>query len=124
MSITEKWMDAARDAQGFTSDYQLAKALGVSTQRLSNYRGARRGGMDDALAVRVAELAKVPPARIIGELHAEKAKSPTLRAVWLGMAQAAAALVIVSTLLIGGIPTAQAFDGGYQPANAKYYVKY
>lgn len=112
MSITEKWLDLARDAQGFTSDYQLAKALGVSTQRLSNYRGVARGRMGDEVAVKIAKLAGVPAARILGELNAEKTKSPDARAVWLRIAQYAAGVVIVSTLLIGGIQPAQASEAG------------
>lgn len=110
MTVTQKWLDAARAARGFTSDYQLAKALGVTTQRISNYRGVEQRGMDDDLAVKVAELAEAPAARVLAELRAEKSTSDATRAVWLQVARNASR--IAACLAVVGLamhePTARA----------------
>lgn len=110
MTVTQKWLDAARAARGFTSDYQLAKALGVTTQRISNYRGVEQRGMDDDLAVKVAELAEAPAARVLAELRAEKSTSDATRAVWLQVARNAGR--IAACLAVVGLamhePTARA----------------
>lgn len=89
MSVTCKWLDVAKARACIATDYRLAKALETSTQRLTAYRSNGAKCMDDALAVRVAELAEVSPAVVLAELAAERSKSPEARAVWLSLAKVA-----------------------------------
>lgn len=109
MNATNRWLDAAKRVQGYTSDYQLCKALGVSSARIGNYRGATSRAMDDDLALKVAILARVPPMLVLAEVAAERSKNSQLRSVWLDLARQAgkAALLVVAisaAMLVGNVP--------------------
>lgn len=110
MTVTQRWLDAAKRSARIDSDYALAKILGVPTARIGNYRGASQIRMDDQLAVKVAQICGVSPAVILGELMAEKSKTPQLRMVWLDVARQAgkAALLVVAisaAMLVGNVRT-------------------
>lgn len=85
MQTTKQLLDRAKKAQGIESDYKLAQVLGVVTSAVTNYR-AGRSHPDDAVAARLAELAGQDPSSVIAELHAERAKTPEVRQLWLRMA--------------------------------------
>lgn len=123
MNATNRWLDAVKKRLDLSSDYQLGKVLSISSSRIGNYRSNPARVMDDDLAVKVAEVLKVPAARIIGELHAEKAKSPDVRAAFLRIAQMAACMVILASPLHHSEAFAQGFIAGHEGSNAKYYVK-
>jgi transcriptional regulator with XRE-family HTH domain len=112
MQTTKQLLDRAKKAQGIESDYKLAQVLGVVNSAVTNYR-AGRSHPDDAVAARLAELAGQDPSSVIAELHAERAKTPEVRALWLRMANqlrhAVAAVMLAvgaAMVLIAGSPTA------------------
>jgi len=89
MSAACKWLDVAKAVQSIPTDYALAKRLEIGQSRISGYRSGRVSGMDDDLAIRVAEMAEVSPAVVLAELAAERSKSPKVRAAWLSLAKVA-----------------------------------
>lgn len=81
---TIEYLDAVKAAKGFTSDYQLAKALGFSLSTVSSYRTGRRFFDDDA-ALTVALVLQLNPLEVIAAANAERAKTPESRARWEGL---------------------------------------
>ena len=78
---TPDYLDLARQELGLPSDYALQKPLGVSKSQLSRWRNGL-DSLSDSMAVRVAELCKIPPERVLLDAHLEKAKTPEERAAW------------------------------------------
>lgn len=100
MSFTQKLLDRAKKAQGIESDYRLAQVAGVAKTAVTNYRSGRNAP-DDEVAARLAELAGMNPESVIAELHAERAKTPEMRALWLRMASHVRHAVAAVMLAIG-----------------------
>lgn len=132
MQSTKQLLDKAKKAQGIESDYKLAQALGVVQTAVTNWRSGR-SHPDDVRAAQLAEMAGQDPSSVIAELHAARAKTPEVRALWLRMAQQlrhAVALVMmacgVALLLVAPNPQgAQASTLPHHengPASV-YYVK-
>jgi transcriptional regulator with XRE-family HTH domain len=117
---------------GLTSDYQVAKLLGMKRQQISSYRMGRHT-FDDQIATKVAQLLEVPPAYIMACMAAQRAKTPEMRKTWERAAKvlAAAAVLITAgcTLLLGS--DAGAFDItqcfalflGYLPVPTIHYAQ-
>lgn len=80
-NTTIELMDAVKEAKGIQSDYALAKRLGVLPQTISNYRHDRTQ-MADEIAVTMAAMIDRPPAPILAQLAAERARSPEVARVW------------------------------------------
>lgn len=68
---TTEYLDAVRDAYSLTSDYQLAKKLGESPARVSQYR-AKPVSMDDDLAIKIAYLLDLNPLTVLADAHIER----------------------------------------------------
>ena len=84
MKTTTQYLDDVKIKLGISSDYALAKALGVAKQTVSRWSQGK-GYFDDDIAIRVAEILGVHPAIILSETHAERSKNPIVQAVWFGM---------------------------------------
>ncbi|VTU20709.1 Phage related protein [Variovorax sp. SRS16] len=112
MQTTKQLLDRAKKAQGIESDYRLAQVLGVVNSAVTNYR-AGRSHPDDAVAARLAELAGQDPSSVIAELHAERAKTPEVRALWMRMASQLrhAVAVVMMTIGVAMISLAPSPDG-------------
>lgn len=111
MQTIDQLLDRAKKAQGIESDYRLAQLLEVSKNAITNYRHGK-SRPDDEVALRLAALIDRDPASVIAELHAERAKTPEVRAMWLRMANtmrhAVASVMMtcgLAMLLIAGNPT-------------------
>lgn len=100
MQTTQQLLDKAKKAQGIESDYRLSKVLGVVTSAVTNYRTGR-SHPDDAVAARLAELAGQNPSTVIAELHAERAKTPEVKKLWLRMADQLRHAVAACMLAVG-----------------------
>lgn len=85
---TNQYLDAIMERHSIRSDYALAKFLGVRQQTVSRYR-LNKNGLDDAVAVRVAEALQKDPAEVLADIHAERAKDDSVRAVWQRLAKLA-----------------------------------
>jgi transcriptional regulator with XRE-family HTH domain len=81
---TLNYLDAVKKRLGISSDYALAKALGISQQAVSNYR-AGRSKMDDDVALTIAELLGINPLAVIAAANAERAKTDEARARWINV---------------------------------------
>lgn len=75
------WIDRVRQTCGCTSDYQVAKLLGVSHERVSSYRTGRTA-FDEDMAARVGAALGVHPAHVLATVRAGKARTDEGRAVW------------------------------------------
>lgn len=120
MQRTADFLDAIRVRYGLTSDYQLAKRLGVTHGAISHYR-AGRSQLDDAMAIRVAGLLDLDPGYVVSCAHAERAKDDETRAMWTQLAKRAA----VGVLAAFGLTTAPAppASAAGVAADSVYYVK-
>jgi transcriptional regulator with XRE-family HTH domain len=90
-NVTNDLLDEVREAHGLTSDYALAQLLGVGPAAISNYRRGR-SQMSDDMALRVAKLLGRPPAPILAQIAAERAKDPEVAHVWREAAKVLARL--------------------------------
>jgi transcriptional regulator with XRE-family HTH domain len=92
---TIDYLDAMRAKLRLTSDYQLAKRLAVSHQRISNYR-TMRSTFDATIAARVAEILEIEPIKVIADTEIERATKPEHRKLWETIAAKVAAGVLVA----------------------------
>ena len=92
-TITDTLLERFKAALEIKTDYRLAKVLGVSHTSVMHWRSGR-SRPDDLVVIRMARLMHSDPAPLVAELHAERAKDPESRALWLriaGQLQATAA---------------------------------
>jgi hypothetical protein len=97
---TIEYLDAVRARLNLASDYRLAKVLGIRVQTVSNYRHGRTAMADD-VAVRVAELLQLDPARVLADMAAERSSSEAVRAIW---SRVAATLSVAAVAIIASGP--------------------
>jgi transcriptional regulator with XRE-family HTH domain len=88
---TIEFLDRLRARRGLTSDYQVAKALGVSHTRVSNWRTGRNT-FDDGVALLIAAELAMLPGYVLACMKAERAKRPHVREAWLDVAKQLEAL--------------------------------
>jgi len=107
MKSTVQWLDAIKRAKGLSSDYAVAKALGVTAQVVSHYRAGRRA-FDPYMAVKVAELVGVDPMQVIASAEAERARNDEQRAFWRRLAAAWVLPMCAAAGLAAPAPSVQA----------------
>lgn len=100
---TIEYLDAVKSRSGITSDYALAKVLGVTQAAVSNYR-VGRSRIDDDVALTIAQLLGINPLIVIAAANAERAKTPEQRARWSGVMEKFSASF--NSLLLGRGPHA------------------
>lgn len=79
-TATTALLDDLKRTHGIESDYRVAQLLGITRAAISQYRGGQ--GMNDEIALKVAELLDRPKAAVLATLAAERAKTPEARAAW------------------------------------------
>lgn len=104
--------ESARSAAGIPSFYRLARVLGVNDSTVANWRHGR-ATPDDAMAVRLADMAGLDPAYVVASMHAQRCTDDALRPILQRIADAtkaagAAALAVILSVLFSGTPDAQA----------------
>jgi len=100
MTIKERLLECKVKLK-ISSDYGLAKALGINPARICDYM-AGRSKPDAYTAVKMAEILKVHPLLLQAEFEAEREKDEERKIFWLNFAQriktgAVAMLVLIST---------------------------
>lgn len=115
---TVEFLDAVKRRHGLTSDYQLAKKLAWTPQRLSGYRIGRRE-LDDEGCVQIAEALELPPAYVMACVAAARAKDASIKKHWLAAARllktgTAAAILVTAGLLSQPAPGAPQASAGAQ----------
>lgn len=81
---TIEYVDAVKSRLHITSDYAVAKALGVTKQAVSRYMKGT-GYFDDYVAIRVAKLLEIEPLQVIADVNLQRAQNAEVRAVWAGL---------------------------------------
>lgn len=69
---TVEYLDEVKAKLGISSDYELAKRLQLSKQRISTYRSG--GTFHNAMAARVAEILDLSLAKVIADMELERAR--------------------------------------------------
>jgi transcriptional regulator with XRE-family HTH domain len=78
---SQEYLAAVRAKLNITSDYALAKALGVTKQAAGRWsRGLN--GFDDDVARRVAEILDIHPGLVMLDIHRERAQTAETKALW------------------------------------------
>lgn len=128
MRNVPKLLDRARDLCSPPTDYQLAKKLGVSPQRVSNWR-RQDSAPDNEAAWKLAHMLGMTLGDVIAYIEEDKAKTPEKRAWWTAqlprLLSALAIAIAVSSNAIGGELSAErslSKAGTISPAI--YYAKY
>lgn len=81
---TIEYLDAVKQRRNITSDYALAKVLGVAQSTVIGYRSGRRI-IDDEVCLTISQILNIEPLTVIATANAERAKTPEMRARWLGL---------------------------------------
>ncbi len=112
MNKSAELMDALKAKIGVSSDYALAKKLGVNQARISAYRHGKEKP-DFYICVKAGIFLNLDPARIAAEIELEKEKNEEKRGFWRDFLSHSTpvALVMLASLCI-------TFLGNAQQANA------
>lgn len=95
---TQEYIDAAMKKTGSTSYYQLAKAIGISQSRISDYR-KKRIRPDEYACTRLAVALGLDPVVVIGDIAIEFEKSAERREWWQGFLARAGRLFGIALML-------------------------
>ncbi|MDD5392810.1 MAG: helix-turn-helix transcriptional regulator [Thiothrix sp.] len=114
---TEQLLDAAREKLGLSSDYALAKAIGVGKGRIGHYRTGLRKP-DEQACFQLAEILEIEPAAVIAAVRLEGEREPGKVEFWKRQAaRYATSAGVVATLLAGN---AQAQNLGYAAPHGNF----
>lgn len=123
MKINEL-LDATKNAKGIKSDGELARALGVSKQAVSDYYNDKRAP-DDYACLKIADAIGMPLDTVIATVKAASEKDETRREAWEnymkrlgGVAASFASIILVCVTLIVTSPTAEAAVKPFDYANS------
>lgn len=106
MNTTTEFLEGVKAAYGLTSDYKLAKFLGISTASISRLM-QKKDFLGDENAIKVANLLKIAPAYVLSCVHFERAKKAEEKAVWQSIIEkfgGLAASVLLGVALFGSVP--------------------
>jgi transcriptional regulator with XRE-family HTH domain len=97
MNNTRELLAAVKRRHHLTSDYQLAKFLNLSRQRISaNLHGGTI--LNDDAAIQVADALGIERGRVLAIVAAERAQSDQAKKEWLKLAGSAAAVLVLALL--------------------------
>jgi len=100
MNTTREFLAAVKRRHGLTSDYQLAKFLGMSKQRISaNQAGAV---MTDTAALKVADALELDRVHVLACIAAERASNDEVKKTWMRAAAATAAVILAVHFALTG----------------------
>lgn len=81
MLTTTEWLNALKHQKKISSDYGIAKLLGVTRQTISKYVN-QHDYLGPETAAKVADELGINAAIIYAACHAERSKSDRERAIW------------------------------------------
>ncbi|WP_137940254.1 hypothetical protein [Chitinivorax sp. B] len=84
MLTTLDWISALKTTLCISSDYGIAKHLGISKHAISKYR-RKNEAFGPKTAEKVAEVLQVDPAILFASSEYERAKSNSEKDVWQGI---------------------------------------
>lgn len=82
-----EWIARVKNHTGITSDYGVAKAVGLSRQALSDIRNGRTTTLGEESAIKVAQALGERPEAVVLDQAAERVKEPEVRAALLDAAR-------------------------------------
>lgn len=117
MNKSAELMDALKAKIGITSDYALAKKLGVNQARISAYRHGKEKP-DFYICVKAGIFLNLDPVKIAAEIELEKEKNEERRGFWrdfLSHSTPAVLVMLVSLYIIflESVPDANANEIGH-----------
>src|SRR6266568_1850520 len=116
MQTTVQFLDAVRVRHGLTSDYQLAKFMGMRTQTISRYRNGHTM-MDEAMCLKIAAALGVEQGEVLVAIAFEREKRAEVKSAWQRVAQRLASVAGAVILGLGLGPSLHNPSGGtIQPA--------
>lgn len=99
---TISYIEEAKRRLGISTDYGIAKELGMTRGAFAHYKTGRRV-IDDYTAAKLAELLKINPLEVIAAANAEREKDDRKREFWQKIASGAQAAVVGGTLVFSGL---------------------
>jgi transcriptional regulator with XRE-family HTH domain len=116
---TIRYIEEAKEKLGVSSDYAIAKKLGISRQAFSQYKHGERI-IDDYTAAKLAEVLGVEPIEVIAAANAEREKDSAKVEFWRRLAGGRQAAGLAGVLILG------AFLAGWWPQEGgeSLYVLY
>lgn len=90
---TIEYLDKAKSEKGIPSDYALAKALGIRSSAISNYRSGK-SQMDDNVARKIAEIIGVHAGIVMLDMHRERAQTAEEAGIWQEIAKGFLSLLL------------------------------
>ena len=125
MSDSIKLLDAYCEACNHASDSAAARALKVQPSAVNNWRHGRAKPNAEAVE-RMCNAIGEPLRKWLPLIEAERARTPADKRVWLRLAQAAAAVILVSSFsLLNGQTISKSGAGFFfaESGHTVYYVK-
>jgi len=94
---TTDFLDAVRAHHRLTSDYQLAKFLGIRQQSISRYRNGQ-SMMDESMCLKIAAALELDPGEVLVAIAIEREKRTEVKSAWQRVAKrlATPALVLLA----------------------------
>lgn len=115
MKTTTEFLEGVKATYGLTSDYKLAKFLGISTASISRLM-QKKDFLGDENAIKVANLLKIAPAYVLSCVHFERAKKAEEKAVWQSIIEkfgGLAASVLLGVALFSAAPDFASAQGDF-----------
>ncbi len=97
---TAEYLDQVKEKLNLSSDYQLAREIGVSTGGIANYRKGRNT-FDQFVCFQVADILEINPAEIIANIQAERETDKFKREYWLEKAQQFGRAALLAGVILG-----------------------
>lgn len=113
MVTSKELLAAVRAAHAIPSNYRLALVLNVPEQSVRRWNTGKNTP-DDAVAVRLAEMAGLDPAYVLASMYAQRTAEGPLRQVWATIAQRTQAAVAAVLTAIVSVWIALAPSGDAQ----------
>lgn len=112
------WIQRTKQKKGLTSDYQAAKALGLTQASISNHKSGKSISLDDDTCLKISQLLEIPVEQVLFDQKAESAKNPEMRKIWANLAKKAVAaspiILTVAFLKISNLFNGLAFISAQQ----------
>ncbi len=118
METSADFIRAIRTRYSITSDYQLAKILGITRSAMSKYRTGICHVFGEEIGYRIAELLELPKEYVLSCLAAERSKDKKVKKVWERIAELTRVAVVALAVTFAGsgivTPTPAHAAGGVQ----------
>ena len=103
---TAEYLDSVKAALNLTSDYAVAKVLGITRESVSALRNGKNG-MGIETCMKVAEVLRIDEHVIYADTQIERAKTPEMMHFWRSISEKFSASF--NSLLLGASPRQASF---------------